>query len=249
MTDTPMTCEQFREISSELALKTLGGESRGTALAHLEQCPACRHELRQLTEVADNLADLAPPAEPPAGFESRVIAGFNATAGREGGAPPVAATREGTAPAARTLRSPKRRPRRRLFFQLVTAAAVAVIIGASGWAFGSSGHSTPSNKHLVSAQLLADSHPVGRVIIDTGTDPWMSMAVTDHGGDLIVRCQLRNRDGTLNTVGTFLVMNGYGFWASPVPHGASITGARLLDAQGHVFASARFHATTPEASS
>jgi hypothetical protein len=246
MTDSTLTCEEFRELSAELALSTLGGEDRAAALAHLEHCPACRHELRSLTEVADNLADLAPPAEPPIGFESRVIAALNETAAQEGAA--SAAAGQERAGAGHRLRSRLGLPRRR-FFQTAAAAVVAVIIGVSGWAVGSGGHSTPSINHLVSAQLLTDSHPVGRVIIDTGTDPWMSMGVTDHGGDQLVRCQLLNRDGTLNTVGTFLVMNGYGFWASPVPHGASITGARLVDAQGHVFAGARFHATTPEASS
>ena len=74
MSDTSMTCEEFREISTELALNTLGGERRAAALSHLEHCVACRHELLQLTEVADNLADLAPLAEPPAGFETRVLA-------------------------------------------------------------------------------------------------------------------------------------------------------------------------------
>jgi hypothetical protein len=69
-----MSCERTREVAAELALGTLDGEERAAALRHLAECPECRRRVEELTAVADELLMLAPEREPPAGFESRVLA-------------------------------------------------------------------------------------------------------------------------------------------------------------------------------
>jgi hypothetical protein len=69
-----MSCEQTRTIAAELALGIADGEERAQALRHLAQCADCRRALEELTAVADELLMLAPEREPPAGFESRVLA-------------------------------------------------------------------------------------------------------------------------------------------------------------------------------
>jgi hypothetical protein len=69
-----MSCERTDELAAELALGILDGEQRARALRHLAECGECRRAVEELTAVADELAMLAPEREPPAGFESRVLA-------------------------------------------------------------------------------------------------------------------------------------------------------------------------------
>jgi Putative zinc-finger len=66
-------CEETRDVLAELALGVADGEERGRALQHLAECPECRAELEKLSDVADELALLAPHREVPVGFESRVL--------------------------------------------------------------------------------------------------------------------------------------------------------------------------------
>jgi Putative zinc-finger len=68
-----MSCEQTRDLASELALGIADGEERAEALRHLSTCAECRRVVEQLSQVADELLVLAPVQEPPAGFESRVV--------------------------------------------------------------------------------------------------------------------------------------------------------------------------------
>ena len=79
-----MTCAQLHDVAAELALGVLTGRERATAIAHLEQCRACREEVRQLMTVGGLLPELLSPVEPPAGFETRVLQRLRASAQPEG---------------------------------------------------------------------------------------------------------------------------------------------------------------------
>ncbi len=68
-----MTCAEVREHAAELVLGTLDGETRALVVGHLASCASCRAEVADLTRVTDALWLTAPEAEPPAGFESRVL--------------------------------------------------------------------------------------------------------------------------------------------------------------------------------
>ena len=68
-----MSCDEFAEVAAELALGVLTGRERARALAHLDGCESCREQVRELSMAGDELLALLPPAEPPAGFESRVL--------------------------------------------------------------------------------------------------------------------------------------------------------------------------------
>jgi anti-sigma factor ChrR (cupin superfamily) len=68
-----MTCAQVHDMAAELALGVLIGRERAAALAHLEGCKACREEVRRLMVVGGRLLELLGAAEPPAGFETRVL--------------------------------------------------------------------------------------------------------------------------------------------------------------------------------
>src|SRR5437867_5785616 len=67
------SCQEIRELTSELALGIADGEDRARVLEHVQDCPECREELEQFTILADELLVLAPEREPPAGFELRTL--------------------------------------------------------------------------------------------------------------------------------------------------------------------------------
>ena len=69
-------CEQVRDLAPELALGIAEGEGRDGALRHLSGCGECRQLVSELSSVGDELLQLAPAHDPPAGFESRVLAGL-----------------------------------------------------------------------------------------------------------------------------------------------------------------------------
>ena len=93
-------CEEMRELAPELALGIVEGKERGRALEHLANCPDCRARVEELAEVADELLLLAPHAEAPVGFESRVLG--------------------------RVLPAPEPRRRRRRFALVLTPVAAAL---------------------------------------------------------------------------------------------------------------------------
>ncbi len=212
-----MTCEEFRQLAAEVALGVTDARDRTAVFTHLEHCASCREELRQLSDVADALSSQAPAVEPPAGFESRLIARL------EGDAPPSSR---------RIAHGP---------LWVAAAAVVVVAVGAIGWALGEQSRPAPAVAagHVVIAKLVADRRPVGQVVVDPGPDPWISMAVAMGHGDAQVQCQLRESDGRVITVGFFSISKGYGYWAAPIPSSdATLTAAQVSDSQGRVLASA-----------
>src|ERR1700677_3621147 len=92
-----MGCDEFADVAAELALGVLTGRERADALAHLERCDACRETVRQLTMTGEQLLGLLPAVEPPAGFESRVLARLGIAVPD---APPSADSASAAAPAA-----------------------------------------------------------------------------------------------------------------------------------------------------
>jgi hypothetical protein len=96
-----MTCAEVRDLAPELALGVLGGATRAEVVLHVNGCARCQAHVAELTEVADFLPQLAPEAEPPAGFEARVL---------------------------RSLGADERRSRRRWITAVAAAAAAAVIL-------------------------------------------------------------------------------------------------------------------------
>jgi hypothetical protein len=69
-----MTCAELADVAAELSLGVLTGRERAVAISHLDRCEACREDVRQLMATGEQLRELLPPTEPPAGFETRVLA-------------------------------------------------------------------------------------------------------------------------------------------------------------------------------
>lgn len=66
-------CVDTRALAPELALEIVGGAERAEAVEHLGSCSGCRAYLAELTDVVDALPVLVTEADPPAGFEGRVL--------------------------------------------------------------------------------------------------------------------------------------------------------------------------------
>jgi anti-sigma factor RsiW len=71
---TAPDCSATREVAAELALGLLDGDDRAAALEHVHRCPSCQAVVSELAGIADLLAQLAPEADPPPGFDARVVA-------------------------------------------------------------------------------------------------------------------------------------------------------------------------------
>jgi Putative zinc-finger len=230
-----MSCAEFHDSAAELALGVLTGRERAEALAHLDHCEACREHVRQLTMTGEQMLGLLPTAEPPAGFETRVMDRLGLAA-----------------PAPRPVRHRRRRPAWGHGFSprrvLAAAAVVVALLGAAlgGWGLHASTAPAASSS-LTSAALVAsnDHDHVGQVFVFNGQPRWMYMSVDLESGNDTVICQLVGADGHITTVGSFRLADGYGSWGSPAWTGdGSPVGARLVTANGTVLATAAFPAAT-----
>jgi hypothetical protein len=67
-------CAELVALAPELAIGNLCGDERAAAIVHLAACPSCQEVVNSITAVTDRLLLVAPRAEPPAGFEERVMA-------------------------------------------------------------------------------------------------------------------------------------------------------------------------------
>ncbi|WP_377268395.1 hypothetical protein [Peterkaempfera sp. SMS 1(5)a] len=217
-----MTCFQLHELGAELSLGVLPARERAAAVAHLDRCARCRAEVHRLTLAGDALLSLVPGAEPPVGFEDRVMARLGPS-----------------------LRPVQQLRRRRRMVLAAAAAVVALAIGAGGWALGSSAGETArsvvpaaAQSQLRSAQLMADGRVLGQVFVHGGSSPWLFMSVDADGVPGPVSCTVQRSDGSTVSLGTFPLRDGYGSWGAGYPAGPDATSIRLLSSGGTVLATA-----------
>lgn len=265
-----MTCAELADVAAELALGVLTGRERAVAVAHLDQCDGCREYVRQLMATGDQLVELLPAAEPPAGFETRVLArlGLPAPAQepaheepREDTYPRLISRRDsaarrgpgrnGTRPGGDQPGAPpsgpsgSRRPgRMRRVLASVAVGFAVIAAGLGGWSIGAgtAPAATSAEGPLTSASLLSSTHQdVGDIFLYNGKSQWMYMSVDLGTGNEAVTCQLVGKDGQVTTIGSFRLADGYGSWGSPASGTpGTLQGARLVDDHGAVLATATF---------
>jgi anti-sigma-K factor RskA len=258
-----MSCDEFAEVAAELALGVLTGRERAAALAHLDGCESCREQVRELSMAGDELLALLPSAQPPAGFESRVLERIGLTAPGQPSDVPVLTderakrradrqnrpdNRPANRPENRPANRPPGRPRTSLSRRLLAAAAVAVALIGGGVGWGLRDATAPASASAPSALntaalVTSDHQTVGQVFVYNHSPWWTYMSVNMVGqGDATVTCQLEMANGRFVNVGQFRLDDGYGAWgSSPYTAGpGSIVGARLLSATGAVLATATF---------
>jgi len=215
-------CEAYAGDLAELALGVLTGRERARALSHVESCPRCSDELEQLSRAADMVVQAAPDVEPPVGFEVRLFERMGVREPRRG----------------------LRRLRPTYWVPAAVAAAASAVALALGLGLSSSPApvaTAPSTsvgqQQVVSAALVSDAQPVGRVVIFGGAKPWMSMMLDDSAARGTVNCVVVTDDGVTHHVGTFVAREGYGAWAARLKVDPSnIRTAEVVTPSGKVLA-------------
>jgi predicted anti-sigma-YlaC factor YlaD len=215
----PFDCADVREQAPEFALGLLDGDTRAEVVHHIDGCPACRTVVLELAETADAMVLLAPEAEPPAGFERRVMDQIT------GGA---------------------RRARWRTTRLVALVAAAAVIISVVTVRVVESTRSDPVAAVAMVPMVGNGGVTVGQVEVnDPGTGAGTRLAVTvDYAlpdGDY--RVVLAPDQAAHRVLGTMAVAGGRGAWSgsTSLPDGA--TDLLLVDNAGTVPCSATLPTT------
>jgi hypothetical protein len=73
-TPISLTCDDVSDVLGAYALGILDADEIQAVERHLETCARCRNELARYELVADSLAFVPPPAPPPTGLRSRLLA-------------------------------------------------------------------------------------------------------------------------------------------------------------------------------
>jgi hypothetical protein len=215
-----VTCQQCRELAAELALNVLPARERVGVLAHLDACVGCRDTVSAMTDTADRLVELLPGAEPPVGFEHRVLT---------------------------ALAPSSRRARRR--WVPAAAVLLAITLAGGGWIVGRSYHGVPPPESdsqaglrtIMFAPLTAGGRQVGHAYVYPGQASWIYLSLDDNNIGGIIRCELVRRDGSTTPVGTFTLTSDHRAWATPVAVDRdTLATARLFSSSGLTVATAHF---------
>jgi hypothetical protein len=200
-----LSCPEVRELAPELALGIIAGPERAEALQHASECGPCRVLVGDLADAADALPLLAAEAEPPPGFEDRVLA---------------------------TLKAPRRRNRRRVAAVVAVAAAAAAIVSIVGVRIVESTQettravSTPSD--VRSAQMIgANGLDVGDVFVSNGR-PSTVVVIVDYwvpSGSYGIEFRTGS---TQKRLGDVNITNGRGSWGGVAPLPNAATGSIVL---------------------
>lgn len=190
-----LSCAEVRELAAEHALGVLGGAERAEVIAHCNECVRCQALVNELTEVADVLPTLVPEAEPPAGFEHRVLTRMAAgrrRARRRWIASVAAAIAVGAIVSITAVRVVESDDTTRVAAPVSTAAArpVAVLMhggsgdAAAGWAYVTGGRSVavavdygvPSGSYHLEIRTLRGSAEIGTMAITNGHGSWTGIS-------------------------------------------------------------------------
>ena len=215
MTDSPAaSCAAFDELAEELALGMVDEPRRSELLGHAASCPRCQSALDGLGSVVDRLLLVAPEIEPPAGFETRVLA------------------RIGAEPA------PARRRRTGMW---VAAAAALVLIGGAAVAARRIDDAPTTGDPA--AIVAANGTEVGTVRLVAEPAPHVFISIRAPRPTPGLRhCELQVADGTWVEVGTWEVADiEGGVWAVGID--AALLDARAMRVtadDGTVLATAAF---------
>ena len=233
-----MKCEQVRDLAPELALGIAEGEERDAALRHLSGCAGCRRLVSELSSVGDELLQLAPTHDPPAGFESRVLAVV--------AEPP----------------RPRRRQPSDLRWRWVATAAAALVLaatlGAGSVLLATAGDrrlaagyqavlSQGQGAYFLAAPLHGTQGRVGTVFGYQGQPSWamatLQSSTQDEGR---FQVQVVTRDGRYLALGDAVLGGAKGSWGGQLPVDLSaVHELRFVGSDGRPTLTATFDTANP----
>jgi hypothetical protein len=214
---TTFGCAEVRELAPELAVNIVGGPTRAEALQHMSGCGPCRVLVGELAEAADALTLLAQEAEPPPGFEKRVLASIG---------------------------SRNRRPRRRTVTAVAMAVAASAIISIVGVRLVEGNDqkavvADPGTESVQKVNMISSAaQNVGRMFVSSGHPSVVMIAVNYTVPDGTYSIELQSAARGDRHIADMQVANGWGSWGgvARVPSGSSIA---LVGADGTVLCSAK----------
>ena len=134
---------------------------------------------------------------------------------------------------------------------LVGAAAAVTVIGGTvaattgvehAWVASGPAHQV-TYSHLLRMGTFQskEGKTVGEIVAYRGNPSWVFMSIKDPGLKGTVRCQIEMANGNSGPTGTFVLQNGVGDWARPIPVDINqIRGATLVTSTGSALATASF---------
>jgi hypothetical protein len=201
-------CPDVREVAPDFAFGILDGETRSDVLLHLDQCPTCQRHVAELSETADSMVLLAPEAEPPAGFERRVLD--------------------------RIVESSRRR-RRRTFKLVAVTAAAAIIMSVVAVRIVDQNRTPSSTAAAVGAETVSmvgnNGQRVGKVdVVSNGSAMALDLSVAYALPDGDYNIVLTRSGGPKEPLGTVHVVGGTGTWSGATT-AAGAAELSLVDAE------------------
>jgi hypothetical protein len=212
-----ITCADIAAVAPDLALGTLSGEERADALAHLDSCRRCREIVDEIASTVDVVASLAPPADPPAGFEERVLARLE----DEG------------------VRRARRVPRRLLAAAAVLVAGV-LFAGGALWLRHSGSSADTSDAVAVFTMQTPSGRTVGEAYLHRGDSTWVFVDVPgwahgNTGSASEYSLRVTTDDGQSVSVPADFAGGGGGWGTEIAVQGAHVRELALVDHSGHVW--------------
>jgi hypothetical protein len=209
-----LNCGQVSELAPELALDVLTGAERAEAVAHINECSRCRNLLADLSAAADTLALLVPEAEPPSGFEERVLAALDP-------------------------RRQQRRSRLRQVGALAFVAAAACIVtlvlvrvAVRPRDDAVTAPVEPAADVSAAPMVAAADRVVGQVFVTSGDRAWAYVFV--NYGQMAAgsyRVEIEDAGGS-RAAGSLQIVDGQGAWAGVIPEPGDGATIALVDADG-----------------
>jgi len=210
------TCRIVRELAPDFVLGALSGSERADVLTHLATCVDCRRYVDEMAQVADALLVLAPEAEPPAGFESRVLARVQ----------------------------PRRR--RTTVRWIAAVAAAAVLAATATWIGASSAYRLDratkgalqalGGRTLIAKDLrkVSDQTHAGYAVAYDGTAPWMFVYIDNERETQTYTIQCEYKDGTTQQwPNSMRLRSGNGSWGGMIHSSVGqLRDVRILDSDG-----------------
>jgi predicted anti-sigma-YlaC factor YlaD len=229
-----LSCVQVRDLAPELALGVLSGADRAEVLLHIDWCPTCRAHVNELSETVDALALLAPEAEPPVGFEKRLMHSMGIE--RHRGWRAIVLSRWAAAAA------------------VVGLLVAGSILGALAGLGIIGGHKSQFQAEYVQAlkkmggkslraapMVAAAGTPSGEAFAYKGKQSWVFVSVSYSSmpsGSYTV--MLDDAEGS-HVVGTIKVADGHGVLGAQAPGSAgTANGVRLVNGDGQLMCEALF---------
>jgi hypothetical protein len=220
---TGVTCAAFDEAVEDLVVDEVAEPRRSELLAHAATCDRCRARLDELVDLADQLLLLAPPVDPPEGFDVRAAARMGADDGHH-----------------------RRRHRRRVRVLATVAVAILALAALGGaLAAGRASVDPPSaaGPEVRAAPVVRDGTEVGEVQLVPGRRPLVVLTADRPQPFPGVRhCYLMLADGSALWAGEWNYDGiASGVWAATIdPAALDAVGMEIRDDQGQVLATATF---------